>query len=486
MPAAAASNLDPLFKPRTIAIYEAKDKLHYFINGLKDHSFDLDHLYLISPTLPELFGIPCYPSIADVPAEEIDLVILAVARERLLESVCAILQAKSVKFFHLYTAGTGELDDQGLQIEVELKDILAESCVRAIGPNCMGVYCPAGHTTIYPIFSTEPGHVGLIFQSGDLHTRFIIYGNLRHQFRFSKGVSVGNCLDLQVADFLAYLNEDEDTDFVCVYFEGFSRLHPGEGRHLQAVLAGMQKPVLFVRGGRTGRAQSAVQSHTGTLGTAGKMWDAVARQTGLIEAGGSIDDLLDCAYLFQHFFNQHRGASPEKLAVFLPKTKNALVALWSGGLGVLDTDILTEQGVHLPLFTGEVKEQLQQVYPLKVGSLANPLDLPWLADTDDFANIISAAAAGDVDVVIIETESAINFDADRHAKYYQNLLQIKARVVGECNKILLMILPEYPHPLRAEYYDQLVRDGFIVYSSIERAGKAFLALQAWGKKLTTS
>jgi hypothetical protein len=55
--------------------------------------------------------------------------------------------------------------------------------------------------------------------------------------------------------------------------------------------------------------------------------------------------------------------------------------------------------------------------------------------------------------------------------------------VEELNKILLMILPEYPHALRAEYYDQLIRDGFIVYPSIERAGKAFLALRAWGRRM---
>ncbi len=474
--------LDLLFKPRKIAIYTASAKLFYFIKGLQVQQFPRDQLFLISPTGAELFGIKCINSLDEVPAKEIDLCILAVAREKLLAAVKEILAKKTVRFFHIFTAGTSEADEVGIHIEVELQKILSQvPGTHAIGPNCMGVYCPAGHNTYSPVFPTEPGHISLIFHSGDLHSKFIIYGDLRHKLRFDKGVSVGNCLDLQVADFLAYFDADPECDFVCIYFEGFSRFHQREGRRLINILRQMAKPVLFVRGGRSPRAQTAARSHTGSLGTDAKIWDGIYRQTHSVEAGTSLDDFIDCAYLFQHFFNRYRHLPESERLERLPKSVNVLEVIWSGGLGVLSTDELTEMGLNLPLFEGVIKEKLMEILPLKVGSLSNPLDLPWIAGTETFTNIVKAAISDNIDVIIIESDTALNWDPERHKQYYKNLISIKA-YTDAINKILLIILPEYPHPMHHEFYDRLIKENFIVYPSVRRAAKAFLVLQAWGQR----
>ncbi len=474
--------LDGLFKPHNIVIYTASAKLFYFINGLQVQQFPRDQLFLISPTEAELFGIRCTKSLDEVPPKEIDLCILAVARGKLLAAVKEILTKKSVKFFHIFTAGTSEADEAGLQIEVELQKLLSTTTgTRAIGPNCMGVYCPSGHNSYSAVFPTEPGNIGLIFHSGDLHSKFIIYGDIRHKLRFAKGVSVGNCLDLQVADFLAYFNTDPDCDFVCVYFEGFSRLHPREGQRFLRILQQMEKPVVFVRGGRSPRAQTAAKSHTGSLGSDTKIWGGIYRQTHCVEAGTSLDDFIDCAYLFQHFFNRYRTLSKKDRLARLPKSVNALEVIWSGGLGVLSTDELTELGLNLPLFEGAVKEKLLKILPLKVGSLSNPLDLPWIAGTPEFAKVVQAAIFDQIDVIIIESDTNLNWDPVRHEAYYNNLLQIKG-YTERIDKLLLVILPEYPHPTRHSFYDRLMKDGFVVYPSVRRAAKAFLVLQAWGQR----
>ncbi len=477
-----APALDGLFKPRNIAIYTASAKLFYFIKGLQVQQFPRDQLYLISPTEAELFGIKCFKSFDEIPEKEIDLCILAVARDKLLAAVKEVLAKKTVKFFHIFTAGTSEADEVGIQIEVELQKRLAKfPGTRAIGPNCMGVYCPVGRNTYSAVFPTEPGHISLIFHSGDLHSKFIIYGDIRHKLRFSKCVSVGNCLDLQVTDFLAYFNADPDCDFVCIYFEGFSRFHPREGKRLIATLRQMDKPVLFVRGGRSTRAQAAAKSHTGSLGTDAKLWDDIYRQNHSVDAGTSLDDFIDSAYLFQHFFNRYRHLPESERLLRLPKSVNVLEVIWSGGLGVLSTDELTEMGLNLPLFEGAVKENLIKNLPLKVGSLSNPLDLPWIAGTENFTNIVKAAISDTIDVVIIESDTELNWDPERHKQYYKNLISIKA-YTDTANILLLIILPEYPHPLHHEFYDRLMKEGFIVYPSIRRAAKAFLALQVWGSR----
>ena len=47
-------SLDHLFKPRNVAIFEAKEKLDYFIGGFRSQGFNLEDLYLISPTEKEI------------------------------------------------------------------------------------------------------------------------------------------------------------------------------------------------------------------------------------------------------------------------------------------------------------------------------------------------------------------------------------------------------------------------------------------------
>ena len=47
-------SLDLLFKPRNVVIFEAKQKVAYFIEGLKSQGFNLENLYLISPSKEEV------------------------------------------------------------------------------------------------------------------------------------------------------------------------------------------------------------------------------------------------------------------------------------------------------------------------------------------------------------------------------------------------------------------------------------------------
>jgi len=476
-------SMDLLFKPRNIALFEAKEKLYYFLSGFKEHGYDQNNLYLISPTEEEVLGLKCYKSIDDIPSDSIDLFILAVRRELLIDSLNNILSKKKVKFIHFFSAGTGESDELGVKIEKELREIIKNNNnTRAIGPNCMGVYCPEGKNTYSPTFPKEPGNIGLIFHSGDLHSKMILYSSFKYNMAFSKGVSVGNCIDLQISDFLEYFNRDDDTDFVCVYFEGFSKYGETEGKRLFNVLKNMNKPVLILRGGRTTRAQTAVYTHTGSLGSTRKMWQAVYTQTRAIEVGGLLDDLIDYANMFNQFFKKYHNLPIDEQLKYYPKGKNALCILWSGGLGILDTDALTELGIELPYFEGEALERLREVYPLKIGSLSNPLDLPWIVVSDIFPKICKAAVTDQIDFIILETDSPMHWDKERFQKYYNNLIEIRDHV-NSLNKYLILILPEYPHRARLKYYKRLLNEGFIVYPSIKRAAKSFLALYEYGKKI---
>ena len=445
--------------------------------------FNMDNLFLVNSSEEEVLGIKCYKSFEDIPVNTIDLLILAVGRNLVVESLKEIISKKNIRFIHIFTAGTGEFDEKGLEIENQLKNILDQNPhIKAIGPNCMGVYCPDGHNAYLPIFPKERGNISLIFHSGDLHTRAIMYGNSRYHLAFSKGVSIGNCISLKITEFLEYLANDDETNIICVYFEGFSRDHESEGKSLIKLAKSIKKPILFMRGGITKRAQRAVITHTGSLGSDDKIWQAVFKQTALLEVGSSLDEMIDYMYILSEFLERYKHLEFTDLLKRFPRSKDALVILWSGGLGILDTDMLTKMGINLPEFRGKTIEKLREIYPIKVGSLSNPLDLPWVSRSENYVELCKAAISEDIELVVMHTNAWGMQDKERFERYYSNLKIIKNHVES-LNKILIMILAEAPIKYRTKYYDMLVDDGFLVYPDLSRAAKSFLALYEYGKKM---
>ncbi|MBN1801504.1 MAG: CoA-binding protein [Candidatus Lokiarchaeota archaeon] len=471
------NSLDPLFYPRSVAIVYASNRFKFFITGLVSQNYNLENLYLVTSKKDELFGQKCYKTIDDIPLNELDLVIVAIRTEELVEKLKYILSKKKVKFFHIFTAGMGETGEAGENLEREIKNLIKKegNGARVLGPNCMGVYCPSGGVSYNPNFPNKSGPIGLIYQSGDLHTKTIVFGEARHDLKFSKGASVGNCLDLQISDFLKYLNDDAQTKVICVYLEGFTKLHPREGRRLYHVLKAMKKPVLFMKGGRTKRSQIAAVTHTGAIVSDHKIWDAIFKQTPTIDVPPSLDDMIDYTYLFHELIKNREN---DKI---YPRGKSVLVIVWSGGFGILAADIITQSGLDLPYFEGETLKKLQDIHQLKVGSLNNPLDLPWMVYTDAYRNIAKAAITDEIDLVIIESDSWRNIQDPEFQWYYENILKIKKHI-EKLGKILIITLPEYPSENRTRFYQNLVNDGFIVFPSMKRAAQAFIALYNYGKK----
>ena len=261
-----------------------------------------------------------------------------------------------------------------------------------------------------------------------------------------------------------------------VYFEGINAHYPKEGKILLNTLRNMKKPVLFMHGGKTSRAQKAALTHTGSISTNQKIWKAIFKQTPIVEVPTSLDDMIDYAFIFYRIINRYKNEN----RTAYPKGKNVLLMLWSGGFGIIDTNILTEIGLNVPYFEGETLEKLREIYPIKIGSLSNPLDIPWISSSETYLKIAKKASSENVDLVIIETdmwEEEPNFDS-----YYNNLLAIRKHVES-LDKIFILILPEYPAKHRQKYYKMLIDDDFIVYPSVRRAAKAFLALYDYGKKI---
>jgi acyl-CoA synthetase (NDP forming) len=215
------------------------------------------------------------------------------------------------------------------------------------------------------------------------------------------------------------------------------------------------------------------------MATKEKIWNAVFKQTPLIEVPSSLDELIDYVYLFSFYFNRFKKLRKE---VIFPINKRSLIILWSGGFGILATDYLIGIGIEVPHFKGETLKKLKEIYPIKVGSLSNPLDLPFVTYQKELVDVTKAAVDENINLVLLETDAWKDIEGKRFKGYYYNLIEIRNYVESQ-NKIFIIILHQYPSESRRIFVDMLLKDKFLVYPSLEAAAKSFLKLYEYGKKL---
>ena len=163
---ATNNSLDPLFKPRSIAIIGASTKelsignvitknlLHYGYKG---------PIYPINPKAPEVRGLKAYPTIFDVTGD-IDLAHIVIPPPFVPDAVedCG---KRGIKAIIINTAGFKEMGDEGAALEKDFVARAKKYGVRVFGPNCQGIintdpelkaYCD--FTFTYP----EPGHISIV------------------------------------------------------------------------------------------------------------------------------------------------------------------------------------------------------------------------------------------------------------------------------------------------------------------------------------
>ena len=374
METAERSLFDAIFDPRAVAIIGASPSDQATLAQMKTKL--RDRLYLVNPKYTELMGKKCYPTILDVEVE-IDYVSIGISAS-LLPQILEQCIRKGVQAAQIFTAGFSETGiPERIRQEEELKQ-LAQGRIRLIGPNCFGVYCPRTGQAIVPEAPTEEGAIGVVAQSGSFAESFSYFADAKH-LRFSKVVSYGNAVDLDGADFLEYLADDEGTKLIAFYIEGTS-----DTSHLRAALtkAARRKPVIAIKGGMTSQGMRAAASHTGAMAGSPDIWRAFFRQCGALQVD-TFDEMANTLIAFQN--------AP------LPAGRTMGLITNSGGFGVIQTDLCLRAGIEVPPFTPETVETLRALVPAAGTSIRNPLDA-WpiyynVGETGNIADIIRTVAA---------------------------------------------------------------------------------------------
>jgi succinyl-CoA synthetase alpha subunit len=115
--------------------------------------------------------------------------------------------------------GFGEFSAEGQELSERLRAVARKWGIRFVGPNCIsvinivsGVCLPFARLQRDTL---KKGRVSVVSQSGGIT---IVYTGLLSSvgLGISKAVSMGNKLDLDETDYLAYLLANEDTDIICL------------------------------------------------------------------------------------------------------------------------------------------------------------------------------------------------------------------------------------------------------------------------------
>jgi acyl-CoA synthetase (NDP forming) len=384
-PPADVSELHALVAPRSLAVVGASADTGKWggmlVANLRLGGFP-GPIYLVNPKGGTILGLPVYAGVADLP-ETPDLVIVAVAASLVKETVEACGR-KGVSAVVVVSAGFSELGPEGRQLEDEVVAVAESYGMALVGPNCMGVI--SSHHKLYGtgfmLLRPDPGGASMVSQSGNLGTQLLASAE-RRKGGVGKFIGVGNEAMIDSVDFINYLRTDPETNTIVAYMEGFD-----DGRRLLDVVraTSLEKPVVVLRGGTSQYGQRAAASHTGALASSSAVFDAAARQSGMIVTTDP-DEFMDLTFALSY--------------MPLPPGKRVAVATLGGGWGVLVSDEIARCGLELAELPPEVIESLNKILP-PFWSHSNPVDLVATVTPGVPEAVLETLVASDaVDAVIV-------------------------------------------------------------------------------------
>lgn len=427
--------------------------------------------YPVNPRESQILGLKTYSRVGDI-TEPVDFASITVPAQAVPEIVEECL-AKGIKAVQVLTAGFREISEEGQKLEEQLISIAAKG-IRIIGPNCFGVYCPAGGQTILPgeDFPRESGPVAFISQSGGYAVRVPRQAS-GWGIRFSKVVSYGNACDVNECDLLEYLREDAETRVITGYIEGVK-----DGARFFKLLQEVSKtkPVILWKGGLTHSGARAVHSHTGSLGGEEAVWDAVFKQSSAIRVN-SLEELLDTTLAFLHLA-PYRG-------------RKVCPVGGGGGITVAASDACERVGLSVPLFPTQLQKKLASMVPPAGTSVRNPVDVgsPFPLPAALRGVLEAVLTEGGVDAIIVdEIEMSISTPSMKgFGGNHGELTQVPVDVKKRLDKPVVMVLPveaigadalEF-EGARRNICDYYLSQGIPVYLTLERAAKALANLAGY-------
>lgn len=351
-----------LLQPRSVAVIGASadptKTAGRPVAYLQKHGY-AGQILPVNPKADRIGDLPCYADIASLPVvPDVGIVLLGAERAHL---AVRDLAARGTAAAIVLASGYTETGEDGARRQRQL--IEAAGSMRILGPNTIGLVNLTDKIVLSATGALEMDHfpvggIGVVSQSGGILGSLLSRASARG-IGLSKLISTSNEVDLELADFIDHLADDEATKVIALYVETVR--NPQKFRLAALKAARVGKPVVAFKIGRSEAGAAAAVSHTGAMAGADRMYDALFRQTGVIRAQ-SFSDLLDI---------------PVALATGRKLRGNRVAILTStGGAGTLVSDDLGLHGFDTPAPDAATAEALRA---LQTGSEAvldrNPIDV---------------------------------------------------------------------------------------------------------------
>jgi acyl-CoA synthetase (NDP forming) len=376
-----------------------------------------------------------------------------------------------LRYIHILTSGFKEIGtEQGRQLEEQIASIAKEKGLLIIGPNCMGPYCPASGLTAWGAIPGAPGPLGVISQSGTITQRLTEYA-YSLGIGTDKAVSVGNGTVLGSLDFLEFMGQDEGIRVIALYIEN---MRDGRRFFELAREISKRKPIIAWKGGKTEVGARTAASHTGGMADEQVIWEAVFRQTGVIQVN-SLDEWMDAVFAF----------------AFLPppSTRGVFLIGGGGGSSVVSSDTCIHEGLDVPSPSSVTMEKLRETVPAAGSIAGNPLD-DWqtFVSPDYLGTILDLVchepAMGMVIVTRLIARKAFHMSSQPDS-IPATIEQVKRR--NNRKPVVFVVDSEGGDPelaaQGASLRSELGKGGIPAYPSVKRAARALIHLYRYYNRL---
>jgi acetyltransferase len=367
------TSLDAFFKPKSVAVVGASDKEGSIglalVRNFQTGGFP-GQIYPINPNYSEILGLPAYASVTQV-GQPPELAVIAIPIKGVPGIIKECGQA-GIRAAIIISAGGKEAGPQGAAIEEEIKKEAAAAGLRYLGPNCMGILSPpANLNASFAPHSAQPGSLAFISQSGALCSSILGWASLKN-IGFSHFISVGSMADLDFADLIDYLGNEDHARSIIIYMESLTqhRKFMSAARSVSRV-----KPIIIIKAGRSKAGARAAASHTGSMAGEDAAYNAAFSRAGIIRVD-TIAQLFDCA--------EALGKLKRPVGGSLGIITNA------GGPGVMAVDALSRWNLEPAELSPETLKKLQELLPA-YWSHGNPIDILGDAPPERYLQAVKVA-----------------------------------------------------------------------------------------------
>jgi acyl-CoA synthetase (NDP forming) len=456
------ADISRLVRPHRVAVVGASDRPGSLgfstYNNVRNNSVIAGGAVPVSLRYETVLGDRCYPRVSDVPGAPVDVAIILLAAERVLDAVkdCA---TAGVRHLVVLSSGFSETGAAGRAQQEEMVRLARASGMRVYGPNSPGLANVADRVllSMSPVAGADvtSGPVGLVTQGGGIGRALMQW--MDRGLGIGLWCSPGNEADLDIADFVNHMVDDDRIAVIGAVVEGFS-----EGRKFLEVARRARragKPIVILKVGRSEYGQKTAASHTASIAGNDAVASAVFAQYGVVR----VDDVDELGETLQLFTRALAAADRD--------VTRTCVYSFSGGAASLAADLVGGAGLKLATFAPQTLAALTARAPA-FGFVDNPVDLTTKVFTDsDLNRAVFELICNDPNVGSVLFAMPADYEEDTVA-VSRDAIEI-ARSTGT------LLIPVWMSPRRGAGYQVLHAAGLTPIDGVYRAVKALRRFAEW-------